>query len=256
MPKLAIQNLIKRFPVSGGPALLALDGINLEIEDGEFIAFVGPSGCGKTTLLRIIQGLETASSGAILIGGKGITGPGHDRGFVFQQYGLLPWLTAAQNIAFALEGKRVPAERHPEIIERVLDTVGLKGFGDRYPAQLSGGMQQRIGIARALAIEPDMMLLDEPFGALDALNREILQNEMLGLTERMRKTVLFVTHSVDEAVYLADRVVVMSPRPGRIRTIVSIDIPRPRAQLGEAMRETPEYQSKRRLLWEHLMELV
>lgn len=256
MSKLTIKNLSKRFPVSGGPALLALDDINLQVEDGEFVAFVGPSGCGKTTLLRIIQGLETASAGSILIDGRTTTGPGHDRGFVFQQYGLLPWLTAADNISFALQGKRVPAERHPEIIERVLDTVGLKGFGERYPAQLSGGMQQRIGIARALAIEPDMMLLDEPFGALDALNREILQNEMLSLTERMGKTVLFVTHSVDEAVYLADRVVVMSPRPGRIRTVVSIDIPRPRAQLGEAMRELPEYQAKRRLLWEHLMELI
>ena len=256
MPKLTIRNLTKRFPVSGGPAMTALDGIDLEVEEGEFVAFVGPSGCGKTTLLRIIQGLETASGGEILIDGKPVRGPGHDRGFVFQQYGLLPWLTAAQNIAFALEAKSIPASRHAEISERVLATVGLKGFGDRFPHQLSGGMQQRVGIARALAIEPEMMLLDEPFGALDALTREILQNEMLGLTERMGKTVLFVTHSVDEAVCLADRVVVMSPRPGRIREIVPIDIPRPRARLGEALRETPEYAAKRRLLWEMLMELV
>jgi ABC-type nitrate/sulfonate/bicarbonate transport system, ATPase component len=256
MPKLSVRNLTKRFPVSDGPSMLALDGVDLDVEEGEFIAFVGPSGCGKTTLLRIIQGLETATSGDILIDGKPARGPGHDRGFVFQQYGLLPWLTAAQNIGFALEAKGVPERRHGDITERVLATVGLKGFGDRFPHQLSGGMQQRVGIARALAIEPDMMLLDEPFGALDALSREILQNEMLGLTERMGKTVLFVTHSVDEAVCLADRVVVMSPRPGRIRDIVPIDIPRPRARLGEALRDTPEYSAKRQLLWNQLMELV
>lgn len=256
MPKLSVRNLTKRFPVSDGPSMLALDGVDLDVEEGEFVAFVGPSGCGKTTLLRIIQGLETATSGEILIDGKPVHGPGHDRGFVFQQYGLLPWLTAGQNIAFALEAKGIPARSQGEIIERVLATVGLKGFGDRFPHQLSGGMQQRVGIARALAIEPDMMLLDEPFGALDALTREILQNEMLGLTERMGKTVLFVTHSVDEAVCLADRVVVMSPRPGRIREIVPIDIPRPRASLGEALRDTPEYSAKRQRLWNQLMELV
>ena len=256
MPKLSVRNLTKRFPVSGGPSMTALDGVDLDVEEGEFIAFVGPSGCGKTTLLRIIQGLETATSGEIRIDGKPVTGPGHDRGFVFQQYGLLPWLTAAQNIGFALEAKGVPAARQGETTERVLATVGLKGFGDRFPHQLSGGMQQRVGIARALAIEPEIMLLDEPFGALDALTREILQNEMLGLTERMGKTILFVTHSVDEAVCLADRVVVMSPRPGRIREIVPIDIPRPRASLGEALRDTPEYVAKRHQLWTQLMDLV
>ncbi|WP_454017403.1 ABC transporter ATP-binding protein [Azospirillum sp. Marseille-Q6669] len=256
MPKLSVRNLTKRFPVSGGPSMTALDGVDLDVEEGEFIAFVGPSGCGKTTLLRIIQGLETATSGEIRIDGKPVTGPGHDRGFVFQQYGLLPWLTAAQNIGFALEAKGIPPNRHSETTERVLATVGLKGFGDRFPHQLSGGMQQRVGIARALAIEPEIMLLDEPFGALDALTREILQNEMLGLTERMGKTILFVTHSVDEAVCLADRVVVMSPRPGRIREIVPIDIPRPRASLGEALRDTPEYVAKRHQLWTQLMDLV
>ena len=256
MTKLKIQGVTKRFRIADGPAMLALDNVDLTVDEGEFVAFVGPSGCGKTTLLRIIQGLETATSGSISVDGRPIDGPGPDRGFVFQQYGLLPWMTAGENIAFALEGKRTPRGERSAIIERVLDLVGLKGFGGRFPAQLSGGMQQRIGIARALAIEPDIMLLDEPFGALDALNREVLQNEMLGLTERLGKTVLFVTHSVDEAVYLADRVVVMSPRPGRIREIVPINIPRPRANLGEAMRETPEYQAKRRLLWNALMEIL
>jgi NitT/TauT family transport system ATP-binding protein len=256
MPNLIVRNLVKRFPVSGGPPLLALDGVNLSIERGEFVAFVGPSGCGKTTLLRIIQGLEAASGGEILIDGKPISGPGHDRGFVFQQYGLLPWMTATENIGFALQAKGVPADKHDELSSRVLETVGLEGFGSRYPHQLSGGMQQRVGIARALAIEPDMLLLDEPFGALDALTREVLQNEMLDLSERMGKTILFVTHSVDEAVYLADRVVVMSPRPGRIREIVPINLERPRAQLGEKLRDTREYAEKRRSLWEHLMDMV
>jgi NitT/TauT family transport system ATP-binding protein len=254
MSKLIIRNLTKRFKVADGAPLLALDNVNLEILEGEFIAFVGPSGCGKTTMLRIIQGLEDASSGQILIDGRETSGPGHDRGFVFQQYGLLPWLTAGQNIDFALEGKGIPVAERPSITERALDTVGLKGFASRYPHQLSGGMQQRIGIARALAIEPDMLLMDEPFGALDALTREILQNEMLQLTERMKKTVLFVTHSVDEAVCLADRVVVMSPRPGRIREIIPINIERPRASLGEAIRLTPEYVNKRAIIWKLLME--
>ncbi len=256
MPNLVIHDVSKVFQSVGGPRLLVLDGINLEISDGEFVALVGPSGCGKTTLLRMIQGLETPSSGQILIGADLVIGPGHDCGFVFQQYGLLPWLTATQNIGFALEAKGVPKAQRSSTAERVLELVGLKGFGDRYPHQLSGGMQQRVGIARALAIEPEMMLLDEPFGALDALTREILQNELLALTERMGKTILFVTHSVDEAVHLADRVIVMSPRPGRIREIVPIEIPRPRVALGEAIRETPEYIHKRRMLWDQLLELV
>jgi NitT/TauT family transport system ATP-binding protein len=256
MSKLSIRNLTKQFELADGGSMLALDHVNLDIEEGEFVAFVGPSGCGKTTMLRIIQGLETATDGQILIDGREVHGPGLDRAFVFQQYGLLPWLTTGQNIAFALQAKGVPAAAQPALIERVLDTVGLKGFADRFPMQLSGGMQQRVGIARALAVEPDMLLMDEPFGALDALTREVLQNEMLQMTEQLKKTVLFVTHSVDEAVCLADRVVVMSPRPGRIREIVEIDIPRPRAALGETIRETAAYTHKRRVIWDLLMEIA
>jgi NitT/TauT family transport system ATP-binding protein len=256
VPKLSIKSLTKRFKAPDGRAMTALDAVSFDVQAGEFIAFVGPSGCGKTTMLRIIQGLETATSGSVEIDGRAVTGAGHDRGFVFQSHGLLPWLTAAGNIAFALEAKGVPTSEHRSLTERVLATVGLTGFGDSFPHQLSGGMQQRVGIARALAIEPDIMLLDEPFGALDALTREVLQNEVLGLTERLGKTVLFVTHSVDEAVYLADRVVVMSPRPGRIRDVVPIEIPRPRASLGESIRDTPAFARRRRELWEHLMQLV
>lgn len=256
MSKLLIRDLTKLFQGHTGAPLLALDTVNLEIQSGEFVAFVGPSGCGKTTMLRIIQGLDNASSGQIIIDGKAVTGPGHDRGFVFQQYGLLPWLTAGQNLAFALQAKGMAASARGGAIDRALELVGLKGFADHYPHQLSGGMQQRVGIARALAVEPDMLLMDEPFGALDALTREVLQNEMLQLTERMRKTVLFVTHSVDEAVCLADRVVVMSPRPGRVREVVPIDIPRPRAALGPTIREHSEYIHKRGLIWDLLMETV
>jgi len=256
MSKLLISQLTKRFEVQSSAPLLALDAINLDIQEGEFVAFVGPSGCGKTTMLRIIQGLESASSGEIVIDGKAINGPGHDRSFVFQQYGLLPWLTASENLGFALQAKGMAAAVRETAIEHALELVGLKGFANHYPHQLSGGMQQRVGIARALVVEPDMLLMDEPFGALDALTREILQNEMLQLTERMKKTVLFVTHSVDEAVCLADRVVVMSPRPGRIREIVLINIPRPRAALGAAIRETPEYMHKRTLIWDLLMEVI
>lgn len=256
MPKLIVRELTKKFEVQDAVPVLALDTVNFEIQEGEFVAFVGPSGCGKTTMLRIIQGLESASSGEILIDGKTVNGPGHDRSFVFQQYGLLPWLTAGDNLDFALQAKGITEPARKEAIKRALELVGLKGFADHYPHQLSGGMQQRIGIARALAVEPDMLLMDEPFGALDALTREVLQNEMLQLTERMKKTVLFVTHSVDEAVCLADRVVVMSPRPGRIREIVLIDIPRPRTALGALIREMPEYVHKRHLIWNLLMEVI
>jgi NitT/TauT family transport system ATP-binding protein len=256
MTKLAVRDLGKVFGAGSGRRVIALEDVSLEVEEGEVVAVVGPSGCGKTTLLRIVQGLETQSSGEIFVDGRKVTGVGFDRGFVFQQYGLLPWLTAAQNITFALEAKKIPRGQRKGIAIEALAKVGLEEFKDAYPRQLSGGMQQRVGIARALAIEPDILLLDEPFGALDALTREILQNEILRLIEEMRKTVVFVTHSVDEAVYLADRIVLMSARPGRIRRILNVDIPRPRAQQAEAVRALPSYQAVRQELWDGLMEVV
>lgn len=256
MTKLELIGVGKVFgdPEAGG--VVALDDFSLALEEGEVVAIVGPSGCGKTTMLRIVQGLEDKTSGEVRVDGKPVSGAGHDRGFVFQQYGLLPWLTAEKNIAMALAAKKVPTKEHSRIASEALAKVGLEGAEKKYPRQLSGGMQQRVGIARALAIEPEILLMDEPFGALDALTREVLQNEMLYLTEEMRKTVLFVTHSVDEAVYLADRVVVMTSRPGRIRDIVPINISRPRAQKNESIRETGEFQEKRRLIWDQLMEVV
>jgi NitT/TauT family transport system ATP-binding protein len=256
MTKLSIRNLGKVFGAEKDRPIVALEDVSLDIEEGEVVAIVGPSGCGKTTLLRIVQGLETQSSGEIFVEGNKVTGVGFDRGFVFQQYGLLPWLTAAQNITFALEAKKIPKVQRRGLAVDALKKVGLEEFTDAYPRQLSGGMQQRVGIARALAIEPDILLLDEPFGALDALTREILQNEILRLIEDMRKTVVFVTHSVDEAVYLADRIVLMSAGPGRIRRVLDVEIPRPRAQKAAAVRALPHYQAVRQDLWDDLMEVV
>jgi NitT/TauT family transport system ATP-binding protein len=255
MTKLKIENINKIFETKK-TTIVALDDINLDINEGEVIAIVGPSGCGKTTLLRIIQGLETQTSGEIRVDNKPIKGAGHDRGFVFQQYGLLPWLSAEQNIHFALEAKGVAKHEQASISREVLKKVGLQDFANSYPRQLSGGMQQRVGIARALAIEPDILLLDEPFGALDALTREILQDEILRLIEEMKKTVVFVTHSVDEAVYLADRIILMSPRPGKVKDVIKVNIERPRAQKAEAIRRLPAFQETRSDLWEKLMEVV
>lgn len=256
MTKLAIRHLSKVFGTANGRQITALDDVSLDVGEGEVVAVVGPSGCGKTTLLRIVQGLETQSGGDVFVDGEKVTGVGFDRGFVFQQYGLLPWLTAAQNITFALEAKKVPKAERQDIAIKFLRKVGLEGFENAYPRQLSGGMQQRVGIARALAIEPDILLLDEPFGALDALTREILQNEILRLIEELRKTVVFVTHSVDEAVYLADRIVLMSARPGQIRRVLDVGIPRPRAQKAELVRAMADYQAVRQELWQSLMEVV
>ncbi|MCF1505252.1 ABC transporter ATP-binding protein [Afifella sp. H1R] len=254
MAVLSIANLSKTFLDRRGNEVEALSGFDLTVEPGEFITVVGPSGCGKTTMLRIVQGLEDRSGGSIKLGEREITGPGPERGFVFQQYGLLPWMTASQNIAFALDARGVPRNEHEDRITRTLQTVGLSKFRNHYPRQMSGGMQQRVGIARALAIDPDILLLDEPFGALDALTREVLQEEMLTLSETMQKTVLFVTHSIDEAIMLADRIVVMSARPGRIENVIHVDIERPRAGRAEEIRESRKFAEYRRVLWDLLME--
>jgi NitT/TauT family transport system ATP-binding protein len=231
--KLSLRSLGKRFA-----DLEALRDINAEIAHGEFISLVGPSGCGKTTLLRIVAGLETATSGAVLLEGRAVTGPGADRGFVFQYDNLLPWRSVFENAMIGPEvaGRARPAEKRRT--RDLLKLVGLAGFEDYYPRQLSGGMRQRVNLARALAIDPQILLMDEPFSALDAQTREIMQTELMRIWEEGRKTVLFVTHQIDEAVFLSDRVIVLARRPGRIQETVSVTLPRPRTL---AVKRTGEF---------------
>jgi NitT/TauT family transport system ATP-binding protein len=231
--KLAVAGLDKRFDT-----LEALRAIELSVAPGEFISLVGPSGCGKTTFLRIVAGLEPATSGEVRIDGKAVTKPGSDRGFVFQSDNLLPWRTVIDNAMIGPEiaGRAGPAERRRTL--ELLKLVGLEGFEGYHPRQLSGGMRQRVNLARALAIDPDILLMDEPFSALDAQTREIMQTELLRIWEQGRKTVLFVTHQIDEAVFLSDRVLVFARRPGRVQETVDVTLPRPREL---AMKRTPEF---------------
>lgn len=224
---LAIEKLEKIFE-KDEDTLVAIHDFNLEVSNGEFVCILGPSGCGKTTLLRIIAGLVDPSGGQILLNGKKIEGPGSDRGMVFQEFALFPWRTVRKNIEFGLEVKNVSKEERHAISHKYIELVGLSGFENSHPYELSGGMKQRVGIARALANDPSILLMDEPFGALDAQTRNQMQKELLRIWKETGKTVVFVTHSVDEAVYLSDRIVVMSPRPGTIADIFKIDLPRPR----------------------------
>ena len=206
----------------------ALGGFDIDVEEGEFLSIVGPSGCGKSTFLNVLLGLIKPDSGEVLMHGRRISGPGTDRAMVFQEFGLLPWRTVQNNIELGLELKRVPAEKRRAVAERLVALVGLSGFEAHYPHELSGGMKQRVGLARALATDPDVLLMDEPFAALDAQTRDLMQVELLRIWREARKTVLFVTHQIDEAIYLSDRVMVMSKRPGRAKKIFAIDLPRPR----------------------------
>ena len=232
-PKLEIRALGKMFG-----ELQALQAISLAVERGEFISVVGPSGCGKTTFLRIIAGLEPASTGEVLLDSRAVRGPGGDRGFVFQTDSLLPWRTVFANAIIGREvaGQVGPAERQRTM--ELLKLVGLEGFEHYHPRQLSGGMRQRVNLARALAIDPEILLMDEPFSSLDAQTREIMQTELMRIWEEGRKTVLFVTHQIDEAVFLSDRVLVFARRPGRMLESVAIDLPRPRAL---ALKRTAEF---------------
>lgn len=225
---LSIKNLNKTYHTEEGDEVVALSDINLDVADKEFVCFIGPSGCGKTTLLRITAGLEKPDSGTLTVNNEPITGPGPDRGMVFQEYSLFPWRTVLKNITFSLELKKIPKSEREKIARDFLEVVGLSKFADSYPHELSGGMKQRVAIARALVNDPDVLLMDEPFGAVDAQTRNRLQHELLNIWEKKKKTVLFITHSVDEAVFLADKVVVFTARPGRIKEVINIDLPRPR----------------------------
>ena len=227
----------------------ALDGVSFSVRDGEIVALIGPSGCGKTTALRVAMGLDAATSGRVTVDGRGVAGCGHDRGMVFQHAELLPWLSALENVMFGLEMKGMRGAPLREAAEKYLDLVGLKDSQGRRPHQLSGGMKQRVGIARALAIDPKVLLMDEPFGALDAQTREGMQGELLDIHERTRKTILFVTHDLDEAVLIADRIVVM--REGRVCDIMTVPLPRPRPDLG-MVRGRPEFADTRYKIWRAL----
>jgi ABC-type nitrate/sulfonate/bicarbonate transport system ATPase subunit len=237
-PKLAVRNLRKVFQVDEGfgkySSITAIDGVSLDVEDGELITLIGPSGCGKSTLLMILAGLYDKSAGEVLLDGRPIVGPGLDRGVVFQEFALFPWLTVRNNICFGLKMKGIPAAEHDTIVKRYLKMVKLEEFERIFPHRLSGGMKQRVGIARALAYAPELLLMDEPFGALDAQTRTSLQKMLVDIWAETRKTILFVTHSVREAVFLSDRIVVLSRRPSRVRTVIKINLPRPRQRLSEA----------------------
>ncbi len=227
--KLSIQNVKKTYMGRSGE-VVALNGVSLDIAENEFITVVGPSGCGKSTLLNIIAGLLDATSGKVLCDGKEVKGTGPERGVVFQQYALFPWLTVEKNVRFPLDMKGIKGAEADAIVDKYIHMVGLEHFRSHYPKELSGGMKQRVAIARAYAGNPEVLLMDEPFGALDAQTRTQLQQELLDMWEKERKTCFFITHDVDEALILGQRVVIMSARPGRIKSILPVDIPYPRDQ--------------------------
>lgn len=222
-----VENVNKQFD-GQDETLLALKDINLTVAQGEFVAILGPSGCGKSTLLNAIAGFSLPTSGRILANGNLVTAPGPDRGMVFQEYALFPWMTVSDNIAFGLQIKHVSKQQIKEKVHALLEVLQLLDFKNRYPKDLSGGMKQRVAIARVLALDPPIMLMDEPFGALDALTRRTMQDELLRIWMEFKKTIIFVTHGIEESIYLADRVVVMTYRPGTIKTIVPIELPHPR----------------------------
>jgi NitT/TauT family transport system ATP-binding protein len=249
MAKIVIRNLTKTY--SGG-GVVALQNINFEVQPNESLCILGPSGCGKTTLLRIIDCLIARDQGDVLIDGVSVSQPRSDVAMVFQHFGLFPWKRLEENIAYGLELRGRPRQETTATIERYIELMSLKGFEKSYPHQLSGGMQQRAGLARALAINPSVLLMDEPFGSLDAQTREMMQEELLRILESEKKTMIFVTHSIDEAILLGDRIVIMSRRPGRIREILPVDIPRPRKILS--VRSNPNYIELRNSIWEMLKQ--
>lgn len=225
---------------------VAVKDATFEVADGELMVLVGPSGCGKSTAMNIAAGLTEVSDGRVLVDGKPVDGPGPERGVIFQQYALFPWLTVRQNVEFGLRIKNMPAAERRRIADHFIDLVGLKDFADALPKTLSGGMKQRCAIARAYAVNPTILLMDEPFGALDALTRVNMQDQLLDTWSRERRTVIFITHDVDEAVYLANRVIVMAARPGRLHEIIPVDLPYPR---NEEIRLSPEFAQVRNRVW-------
>lgn len=257
--EIRVRDLRKEFAVKDKnghvtKTFTALAGVDLHVASGQFMAVVGPSGCGKSTLLDILAGLSRPTSGTVLLGGQPTTGASLDRGVVFQQYALFPWLTALENIGFPLAAKGVGKEERHAIARQQLAFVGLKGFGERYPHQLSGGMRQRVALARSLAHDPSILLMDEPFAALDAQTRELLQAELLRLWDKTRKTIVFITHAIDEALYLGQQIAVMTSRPGRIKQVIDNPLAGPRT--NEDIRSAPEFGRLRHEIWELLRDEV
>ena len=250
-PFIQAQNLTLSFRPKNREPVTALTELNLTVGKGEFVSIVGPSGCGKSTFLNILLGLIKHDSGTLEFNGAPVTGPSQERAMVFQEFGLLPWRTVAANVELGLELKGIPAAQRTERAAELIKLVGLNGFESHYPHELSGGMKQRVGLARALATEPQVLLMDEPFAALDAQTRDLMQTELLQIWERTKKTVLFVTHSIEEAAYLSDRVIVMTARPGRTKDVLRIELPRPR---DYEMRLTPEFNEIKLRIWEVLKE--
>jgi NitT/TauT family transport system ATP-binding protein len=248
--RIAFDAVSVEFQTSAGP-MRVLDDITYRVHDGEFVSIIGPSGCGKTTTMNLVAGFVAPTAGTVLLDGKPVPGPGPDRGVIFQEYGVFPWLTVKQNIAFGLDlrASRVPAAEREAICERYMRLMGLAEFADAWPKTLSGGMRQRLAIARAYAVRPEFLLMDEPFGALDAQTRSAMQDLLIEVLHTEGKTVLLITHSVEEAVYLSDRIVVMTARPARIREIVEVPFPHPREQ---ALHDRAEFNELRA----HVRELV
>jgi len=247
---ISIRNVGKYFGDAPAGRVIALDGVSLEIPTGQFLCIIGPSGCGKSTLLHTIAGFEKSTSGQTLLDGRPIRGPGPDRIVIFQDYGLYPWLTVTQNIEFGLRAKGIDARSRAELVRKYVALVRLEGFEHRYPHELSGGMKQRVTIARALAPAPEVVLMDEPFAALDSLTRDLLQEEILRIWSVTGQTFVLITHNIEEAIFLGDRVVAMSARPGRVKEVLEVDIPRPR---DPAMRtHDPRFLA----LKEHLADLL
>ncbi|MER6006104.1 ABC transporter ATP-binding protein [Nonomuraea angiospora] len=243
--KISFRDVIKTYPMKD-TTFTALDRVSLDIADREFVTVVGPSGCGKSTLMSMAAGLVEPTSGEVLVDGVPVTGPGPERGVIFQQYALFPWLTVRKNVEFGLKLAQLPADERRRRAERAIELVGLSDFADALPKTLSGGMKQRCAIARAYAVNPQVLLMDEPFGALDALTRVQLQDQLLDTWSQEQRTVMFITHDVDEAVYLARRVIVMAARPGRVQQVIDVDLPYPRT---EEMRLSPEFGRIRNEVW-------
>ncbi len=249
MSSVSIQAVSRIFEGHKGQRTQALLPVDFEVRDNDFVTILGPSGCGKSTLLRIVAGLDHATSGRVLLDGVPVEGPGADRGMVFQSYTLFPWLTIEQNIRFGLRERGMPEAQQKERAAYFIAKVGLRGFEQHFPKQLSGGMQQRTAIARALANDPKILLMDEPFGALDNQTRVLMQELLLGIWEAERKTVLFVTHDIDEAIFMANRVAVFSARPGRIKTELAVDLPHPRHY---TIKTSPEFMDLKARLTEEI----